>query len=151
MKIDFTWNNPTEEQMSAFRIASQMKPRGLTEAQAAEFICMAKSSLWYSQAKSWIVNPPDIGNAKIVWASACQIIVGIVDLEYNPDKNAWWYIADRDRKMIAMQMLILADFGMMLKQYRSQTMNITSRGFDIFFDIVLGRNWERKFKKLLKV
>jgi hypothetical protein len=150
MDIDFTWANPTEAQNVALDIAIKQKPHTLTEFQAAEFICMADSSLWYTQAKSWAEKPPIAGNSTIAWRAACKIILNIVDLGYDEQQKTWWPMTKLGTAdEIATKMLILMDFGMMLKQYRQQSMAIVSTGLEVFLDIVLGNNWEKKFKKIL--
>jgi len=150
VNIDFTWANPIEAQNVALDIAMKQRPRGLTEFEAAEFICLADSSLWYTQAKSWAQNPPNIGPAKPIWKTACQYIVDIVDLGYDEQRKTWWPMVKLGSlNEIAAKMLILMDFGMMLQQYRRQSLDIVSRGFEVFLDIVLGCGWEKKYRGLI--
>lgn len=151
MDIDFAWADPTEAQNVALDIAMKQKPRGLTEFQAAEFICLADSSLWHVQAKSWAKDPPNIGEAAVVWREACRTIANIVDLGYDGRRKTWWPLAKLGTESeIAAKMLILMDFGMMLQQYRRQSLDVVSRGFEVFLDIVLGKGWEKRFRRFLK-
>lgn len=149
-EIDLTWANPTEAQNVALDIAMKQKPRDLTEFQAAEFICLADNSLWYVQAKSWAKSPPKIGSPSIIWQRACQIIIDIVDLGYDEAQKMWWPMATlgNPNEIIA-KTILLMDFGHMLKQYRRCSLDIVSRGFEVFLDIVLGKGWEKRFKQFL--
>jgi len=150
MDIDFTWADPNEAQNAALEIAIKQKPRALTEFQVAEFICMADSSLWYVQAKNWAENPPPIGRSASFWKAACQFIVDIVNLGYDEEQKMWWPLLKIGNKQeIFTKTLLLMDFGLMLKQYRQQSLAIVSRGFEVFLDIVLGKGWEKRFRGFL--
>ena len=149
MNIDLTWEHPDEEQNAALELAMKRKIGGLTEFQTAEFIITADKSLWYSQAKAWSEKPPE--KVAVTWQMACVVIVDIVDSGYNAEKKMWWDMTSWDKKTLFTNMVLLADLGMMLKQYRRDRMDAVSRGFECFIEFVLGKGWERRFSKILSM
>jgi len=148
MDWDMTWKKPTPPQEKALEIIIQQKPRDLTEFEAAEFIFMANESLWYIQAQSWAKQPPKIGKSAQIWQRACQAIVDIVDLGYDKSQQMWWPMTSVENPTAIT--LLLMDFGYMLKQYRQQSPDVVSRGFEVFLDIVCGPNWEKRYKIFIK-
>ena len=146
------WGNPTEEQTVALAIVAKQKPRNLTEFQGAEFIILARYSLWYTQAKKWTETPPDKLNPIVqgIWKVACQFIIKTVDSGYDAKAKTWWNVAKMDRKDFMKKAILLMDFGQMVEQYRRQSLDVISTGFEIFIDIVCGKGWERRFKSIVK-
>lgn len=148
IEFDMTWRNPSEAQNAALAVAMKMKPRHVTEFEAAEFIILAKESLWYTQAKRWKDEPPK--NTPRTWQAACQFIFDVVNLEYDESSKMWWNLSRLDSKKVKIGIILLMDLGMMLKQYRQQSLDVVSQGFEIFIDILCGRGWEKRYAAFLK-
>ncbi len=117
--------------------------RGLTKIQR-EFIDVAKESLFYIQAKRWSTEPPKSakGAAAKVWTEANKVIVSIVDNDFR---------LPEDQNKAMRSLLLIMDFGLMLDQYKLQSNEMISRGFDEFIEIMCGKNWKKGFKKAMKV
>jgi hypothetical protein len=150
--VDPTWKNPSSAQKAAPAMATVWKPKNLTEFETAEMMCLANKSLWYTQAKSWAKEPP--ANVKDesakFWQEACQFIVDVVDMGYDEELDIMWPVSKMEsEKELAAKLLILMDFGVMLEQYRQRSLDIVSRGFDAFIDIICGIGWEKQYKKFL--
>lgn len=146
--MDPTWENPSEEQTAALELTMKVGPaRGLTEFELADMMCLAPDMLWYVQAKRWAKEPPKLGGPEKVWQAACKAIVEIVGLGYDKDKG-WWPMKELKNPLAAT--ILLMDFGVMLKQYRQQSNDTVSWGFEAFLDIVCGPGWEKRYKKYIK-
>lgn len=148
--FDITWAKMSKPQEAALKLAIQRKIKKLTEFEIAELICLSPHSLWYTQAKNWSEKPPITGDAAGIWMQACKIIVDVVDRGYNEEADMWWDIRDWKKEQAAQNILILMDFGHMLKQYRHRSLSVVSSGFEFFIAIVCGNNWESKYKKFMK-
>lgn len=146
--FDFTWAHPSKAQLAALEIARRQNARNVTDVQATELICLAPYSLWYLQAKRWATTPPP--DVPLTWRLACQWIVEIVNSGYDAENNSWWRLHGTKAELTR-KLLTLMDFGMMLKQYRRQTADTVSFGFEVFIDLVCGRGWETRFEKTIKV
>jgi hypothetical protein len=151
IEYDMTWTKPSKAQEAALRLAMERRLKKLTEFEVAAVICLSQGSLWHIQAKNWMTNPPlPPGPTADVWKEACGVIVEIVDWGYNDQNDLWWDLRGWTEEQRARNMLILMDFGIMLKQYQHQSLVVVSSCFQVFFDIVCGKNWENKFRKFLK-
>ena len=148
--FDITWGKPSKAQEAALGLAIKRKVKKLTEFEVAELICLSQHSLWYTQAKNWSEKPPITGDAAEVWKLACKVVADIVERGYNEESEMWWDIRDWTKEETIQNMLLLMDFGSMLKQWRQRSLSVGSAGFEFFIAIVCGNNWESKYRKFLK-
>jgi hypothetical protein len=144
----FDW--ASAEGSAALALAQSRKPRNTTDFQAAEMILLAKDMLFYTQARLWSEDGPVGVKVPPTFTQAAQYIVRIVDLGYNAEHKQWWYMGDWPEAERRESVLLLMDFGLMLKQLRQNTFVVAAASFDVFLDIVLGRNWERRYAQFLR-
>ncbi len=120
----------------------------LNEYDYAELITLASKSLWYTQAKQWAEHPPE--NVPETWRDACVFIVNVVDLGYDAESKKWWDLGKLDERYVESGRLLLLDFKYMLTQYRRNRMDIVSRGFEAFIDLICDKPWISRFRKKLR-
>ena len=170
--FDMTWKNPTEAQEAALAIAmtrtkghgmslgkgyryddDPLGNRPMTEFQIAELMCMADKSLWYTQAKGWMENPPKnvTGEGIEMWKHACKFIVDVVDSGYNATTKKFWDQSRWSNQEIMTEYAILMDFMMMLNKHQQVSLDVVSQGFEVFVRLLIGNNWKATFKKLVAV
>ena len=77
-------------------------------------------------------------------------LLGATRRPLKAEKGLWWDVAGWEKGEAASNILILMDFGMMLKRYRQRSLAVVSQGFSFFIEFVCGRNWENRYRKALK-
>lgn len=122
-----------------------------TEYDLAELMLLSDKSLWYTQAKSWAEKKPDF--APITWQAACKFIVRIIDLGYDEENKTWWNLEklNLSQSQLQFQYLLLMDLANMLKQIRGKSLNIYSKGFELFISLIVTKKKISEIKKAIRV
>jgi hypothetical protein len=158
------WEQPTPEMQAALQLARRCTDRrGLSQADAAERIMTASSSLWYLQAGAWAEDAPPEVEARLrpLFQEGCATIVRIVDLGYDVQAGRWWPVRALypTEDSWAGALLTLMDTGMLLK-YLPYVMRETpgdvfdgpalANGFGLFLNIICGPRWEQRHRAMLQ-
>lgn len=154
------WSNPSNEALAALDLARRQLRfhtrrtinlysgrRGLNEIHVAEIIVYAKDSFWYTQARLWANKPPGNLTVPPTFTLGAQTLLALVDAGY--DGTTWWKPpAAWNEKETKALFIALADFFLMVEQIRQNTLLCPSATFQVVADIILGINWEKRFKKV---
>lgn len=147
-------NYETPEAQAALKLALMRPVKELSQMEVVDFILLSNKSFWYHQAVNWAATPPEACKdefTKAQWCTACWIIKETVEWGYNKDSGKWWdRQATLPRDELLAEILVLSDFGIMLENYRNNSMDIISRGFEVFIEIMNGKDWKKKFLKYTK-
>jgi hypothetical protein len=158
------WRDPSPEMLAALRLMRRAPFKGgMSAVQAAEWVMMAKESLWYLQAARWIESPP-LGvdeRSRPFFRAGCALLVEIVDLGYDADLDEWWPVRKlwpTDNDFMA-PLLTLMDLGVMVKRlpnvgmrvrgYDGPVFPVVSSGFLVFVGLICGPRWEQRYESLL--
>lgn len=146
-EFDVTWKDIPEAQDAALAHAMayakpflkiQQRQAGragewhppITEFHVAEMMCMASSSLWYSQAKSWAEGKPPAPGADGIWTIAGKAIVRLVEIGYQG--GVWWDATkawDHPQK-IAINLSCILEAVRLLRQIRGRSLAVYSQWFE---------------------
>lgn len=165
-EFDMTWKNPGKAQVAALdyagkhagpflrranrqRSGAEWSPP-LTEFMVAEMMCIAKSSLWYTQARMWSEGKgfPAPG-ADPVFLVAGRTILRLVDLGYSND--VWWDARQAwdDPRVISMHLASIIDVVRMLRAVRRRSLQVNSPWFEALpYLMVPGLNIEQAIKTI---
>ena len=149
MDIDITWKDPSKAQEAAlahvmvtckqFMRSRSACNAGLTEFMLAEMMCMAESSLWYAQARSWSEGKYPAKGADDVFRMAGTAIVKLVDLGYS--KGKWWDASQvwDDPLRIALHLTSIVEAVRLLREIRPKSLAVYSQGFEVLPYLMLPR------------
>lgn len=168
-EYDPTWKNPSEAQNAALEHAlkyaepflSRLQRQSekaeefyppITEFDIAEMMCIADSSLWYSQAKSWAEGKgfPAQG-ADNVFQLAGSAIKRLVESGYS--NNKWWDATQvwDNPQVIALSLVSIVEVVRLLREIRLHSLNINSQWFEALpYLMIPGLKVEEAIKNLGK-
>lgn len=145
-----------DARLAAGKMAKARPVTGLTTADVADFILVAEQSFFCFQACKWLEEGiafmgPNSGD---LYRRAFRFITVSIDQGF--DGKVWWSpekvvqpVNGTDIRLAVMvEYLILADVIFRLKLIRQDTDCRIAHGFDVFTEIMLGRNWFRLYAGL---
>jgi len=154
--VDTLVMTSVDARLEAGKMAKARPVTGLTTADVVDFILTADQSFFRFQARKWLEEPtafmgPNTGD---LYRRAFRFITASIDQGF--DGKVWWPpeeivkpVNGTDMHLAVMvEYLILADVIFRLKLIREGTDYRIAQGFDVFTEIVLGRDWPRLYAGL---
>lgn len=155
MAYDFTWKNPSPEQIALnIMFSNKIKPKRMSTLQCADFVATAPTSMWYYEIRRYAdgVYPLDIAkDSNRFFLEGCNNICKLVESGYNEEHHSWWRVekpeGEEATKAANRFIIAIANALNTLKMtYVRQPLMVEM--FECLAEIILGNDWERDFNNL---
>lgn len=145
-----------DSRLAAGKMAVARPVTDLSTNDVVDFILMADQSFFCFQARRWLKEPSSFmgPNTGDLYRRAFRFITASIDQGF--DGKVWWSpekvvqpANGTDMRLAVMvEYLILADVIFRLKLIRRGTDYRIAQGFDVFTEIMLGRDWPKLYAGL---